>query len=162
MWWIPPYIVARITTAVQFKRNSTGFGAPRRIAGRGSDSASQPAQQTLLLTAADRLRQKEARMKGLRKSTPSELRWSLLKDLERIECRVRGHGETGWEVQLVRADGFRCVRHVRSHSQAMDFADALRCDLEREGWAAPQWPQNVRRFDTRYGSIAAQQRALER
>jgi hypothetical protein len=80
---------------------------------------------------------------------PSELRWSLVKDCERIDCRLQNHGESGWEVQLVRADGFRCVRHLATRSRAMTFADALRGDLEREGWVVPEWPKNVRRFDTR-------------
>src|SRR5262249_45932947 len=86
---------------------------------------------------------------GSRLSMSIELRWSLLKDLERIDCRLSNRGKSDWEVQVARPDGFRCVRHVSTRSRARDFADALRGDLEREGWATPQWPENVKRVDTR-------------
>ena len=84
-----------------------------------------------------------------RESTRVERLWALRKDQEWLECKLRNHGEFGWETHLARAGRFRCGRRFDTRDQAMKFANVLRVDLEREGWSVPQWPRNVERFDTR-------------
>jgi hypothetical protein len=71
----------------------------------------------------------------LRKPRPAEPLWTLRKGHQRIDAALLGHGEYGWELQLLRQGNFYGGRRFDLRKQAMAFGDEIRGELERDGWS---------------------------
>lgn len=69
-----------------------------------------------------------------RKPRPAEPLWSMCKDGHQIDAELRGHGEYGWELQLLRDGGFYAGRRFDLRAQAVAHGNEIRSDLERDGW----------------------------
>lgn len=54
-----------------------------------------------------------------RKPRAAEYLWSMRKDGKQIEAQLRGHGEYGWELQLLRDGDFYAGRRFDLREQAI-------------------------------------------
>lgn len=69
-----------------------------------------------------------------RKPRPLEPVWTMRKDGKQTECGLLGHGEYGWEVQLLRDGAWFYGRRWITRALALAEADAIRRQFERDGW----------------------------
>jgi hypothetical protein len=69
-----------------------------------------------------------------RKPRPTEPVWSMRKDNEQIDCAFLGHGEWGWEMQLLRNGEWFYGRRRTLRAEAQAEADDKRDELKRDGW----------------------------
>jgi hypothetical protein len=58
----------------------------------------------------------------------------LRKDGDQIDAELRGHGEYGWEVQLLRDAEFYAGRRYDLREQAVAPGEEIRRDLTARGW----------------------------
>jgi hypothetical protein len=63
-----------------------------------------------------------------RVSRPGEALWSLRKDGRHITCELRGHGEYGWEAQLLSNGEFYAGRRFDLRADAVVHAEHVRQD----------------------------------
>jgi hypothetical protein len=71
-----------------------------------------------------------------RKPRPAEPLWTLINHGgDRIDAQLRAHGEYGWEFQLLRRGDFYAGRWFDLRAHAIAWADEIRRDLEKDGWA---------------------------
>lgn len=68
------------------------------------------------------------------KPRPAEPLWSMRKDGRQIDAELRGHGEYGWELQLLRECEFYAGRRFDLRAQAIAYGDEIRRDLASQGW----------------------------
>ncbi len=69
-----------------------------------------------------------------RKPRSLEPLWSMRKDGRQIDCGLLGHGEFGWECQLLQDGGWYYGRHFITRAPALLDAREIRADLEQKGW----------------------------
>jgi hypothetical protein len=55
------------------------------------------------------------------KPKPTEPLWTLRKGTATVDCRLLGHGEWGWEIQLYRDGGFYAGRRFNLRAEAIDM-----------------------------------------
>lgn len=65
---------------------------------------------------------------------PREPLWTLTKAGGRWSAELIGHGEHGWELQLLRDEDFRYGQRHVLRAQAIGEADHWRRELEAKGW----------------------------
>jgi hypothetical protein len=71
------------------------------------------------------------------KEHPGESLWTLERNGRRVACELRDHGEpAGAEVQLLQNGEFYAGRRFDTRAMALQHADYLRENLERDGWRA--------------------------
>jgi hypothetical protein len=58
----------------------------------------------------------------------------MRKDGEQTDCALLGHGEWGWEMQLLRNGEWFYGRRWTLRAKALAEADEKRQELERDGW----------------------------
>jgi hypothetical protein len=64
---------------------------------------------------------------------PFEHAWSVRKEGRQLDCQLRGHGEYGWEVQLLRNGDWFYGRRYPTRALAQAEANAIRDEYIREG-----------------------------
>jgi hypothetical protein len=70
----------------------------------------------------------------LHQERPAEPAWSLSKDARRVDAQLRGHGEDGWEIQLLRDGGLYFGRRFHLREDAIAYGDELRRAFEKDGY----------------------------
>jgi hypothetical protein len=68
-----------------------------------------------------------------RQSQPVEHFWSIRKEGRQLYCQLLGHGEYGWEVQLLRNGEWFYGRRYPTLALAQAEADAIRDQYVRDG-----------------------------
>lgn len=69
-----------------------------------------------------------------RQPKPGEFVWELRRGIVRLRCELRGHGEYGWECQLLE-DGILIFGQRFDHKQQAELlADAFKREREADGW----------------------------
>jgi len=58
----------------------------------------------------------------------------MRKDDHQIDAQLRGHGEYGWEIQLLKDGEFYAGRRFDLREQTVAHGDEIGRDLERKGW----------------------------
>jgi hypothetical protein len=127
----------------------TWAGSPARGTGRsGALSTSRHALSATAGTAPDlschvlRYRERMAdtwyapdHRRSLPTRHPSEPLWTLERSGRHVACELRDHGESaGAEVQLLKNGEFYAGRRFETRAMALQHADHVRENLERDGW----------------------------
>jgi hypothetical protein len=68
-----------------------------------------------------------------RASQPAEHVWSIRKEGRQLDCQLRGNGEHGWELQLLRNGEWFYGRRYPTRGLAQAEADAIRARYIGEG-----------------------------
>jgi hypothetical protein len=77
------------------------------------------------------------RWRKARKCPPrqaAEPLWSVRLDGRQIDAELRGHGEYGWEFQLLHDREFYAGRRFDLRAQAVAHGEEIRRELEQRGW----------------------------
>lgn len=69
-----------------------------------------------------------------RQPRPAEHLWMLRKAGQLTEAQLRGHGEYGWELQLLRQGDLYARRRFDLRTQAVAFGEEIRRQMKAEGW----------------------------
>jgi hypothetical protein len=68
------------------------------------------------------------------KPKPAEPLWSVRMGGRQIDAELRGHGEYGWEFQLLHDREFYAGRRFDLRAQAIADGEEIRRELEQRGW----------------------------
>jgi hypothetical protein len=68
------------------------------------------------------------------KPKPAEPLWSVSMDRRQIDAELRGHGEYGWEFQLLHDREFYVGRRFDLREQAITHGEQVRQELGLRGW----------------------------
>jgi hypothetical protein len=60
--------------------------------------------------------------------------WTVTNGARWLSCELRDYADAGCDAQLLRDGAFYDARCLASRAAALDYVDAVRARLERQGW----------------------------